>query len=152
MSKLSQLLKSDVKLAPSKELILNLICTSNYITEKNNLFFKQYDISAPQYNVLRILRGQMMKPINLSSIQERMVHKNSNAGRLIDKLLIKGLVERNICEENRRKIEIKITSNGISLLNQIDPSLDELESNSLSNLSNSEISLLNKLLEKIRVS
>jgi DNA-binding MarR family transcriptional regulator len=102
--------------------------------------------------VLRILRGQMMKPINLSSIQERMVHKNSNAGRLIDKLLIKGLVERNICEENRRKIEIKITSNGISLLNQIDPSLDELESNSLSNLSNSEISLLNKLLEKIRVS
>ncbi len=151
MSRLSEILKSDVVLSPSKELILNLICSCNYITEKNYLFFKSYDISAPQYNVLRILRGQKNNPINLSSIQERMVHKNSNAGRLIDKLLLKELVSRGVCKNNRRKIEVSITSKGLALLEKIDPELDKLEKLSLDNLSSNEVAILNELLEKIRI-
>ncbi len=151
MSKLSEILKSNIVLSPYKELILNLICTCNYLTEKNNSLFKQFDISAPQYNVLRILRGQKNNPINLSSIQERMIHKNSNAGRLIDKLLFKDLVSRNTCKENRRKIEIKITNKGLALLEKIDPDLDTLERSSLKNLSTGEIKILSELLEKIRI-
>ena len=152
MSRLSEILKSDVMLSPHKEVMLNLICTCNHVTEKNTVFFKEYGISAAQYNVLRILRGQKKNPINLSSIQERMVHKNSNAGRLIDKLLFKGYVSRNVCKENRRKIEIKITIKGLDLLQKIDPDLDNLEQLSLKNLSPKEISVLNGLLEKIRIS
>jgi DNA-binding MarR family transcriptional regulator len=99
---------------------------------------------------LRILRGQKGCPANLSAIQERMVHKNSNAGRLIDKLLLKGLVERNTCKENRRKIEVLITEKGLDLLSTIDPELDKLENKNLLNFTKEEATTLNKLLEKLR--
>ena len=150
MSNLSSILKSDAVLSLSKEVILNLLCTNNYITEKYAAFFKQFEITGPQFNVLRILRGQKGCPANLSTIQERMVHKNSNAGRLIDKLLLKGLVERNTCKENRRKIEVLITEKGLDLLSTIDPELDKLENKNLLNFTKEEATTLNKLLEKLR--
>jgi len=150
MSKLSSILKSDAVLPLSKEVVLNLLCTSNYIAEQYTLFFKQFEITGPQYNVLRILRGQKGIPANLSTIQERMVHKNSNAGRLIDKLLLKSLVERNTCKLNRRKIEVIITQKGLDLLSDIDPELDELECNNLTGFTKEEMTTLNKLLEKLR--
>jgi DNA-binding MarR family transcriptional regulator len=150
VNKLSAILKSNVTLSPSKEVILNLICTCNLIVDKNAIFFKTFKITAPQYNVLRILRGQKLKPINLSLIQDRMVHKNSNAGRLVDKLVLKNLVERNICKSNRRKVEILITSKGLDLLELIEPKLINLENKNLNALSDNEISTLNLLLEKLR--
>ena len=116
MSKLSNILKSNANLSESKQLVLNLLCTNNHVADQYAIFFKSQGLTASQYNVLRILRGQNGKPANLSTIQERMVHKNSNAGRLIDKLLIKGFVERNQCEVNRRKIEVRITNSGLQKL------------------------------------
>jgi len=150
MSKLSSILKSNAVLPLSKEVVLNLLCTSNYISEKYTVFFKEYEITGPQYNVLRILRGQKGSPANLSTIQERMVHKNSNAGRLVDKLLLKDLVGRNTCKENRRKIEVIITQKGLELLTCIDPELDKLENKNLMRLTKEEAAILNSLLEKLR--
>jgi|TARA_B110000014_G_C20068786_1_gene557188 DNA-binding MarR family transcriptional regulator len=150
MNKLSSILKSNVILNPTKEVILNLICSCNYIIDKNAVFFKKFKITAPQYNVLRILRGQKLNPINLSQIQERMVHKSSNAGRLVDKLVLKGLVVRSTCRENRRKIEIIITKKGLDLLELIEPELSNLENQNLSSLTDIEVLTLNSLLEKLR--
>jgi len=150
MNKLSDILKSNAFLPLSKKVSLNLICTNNVFSEKYNLFFKHFDISGPQYNVLRILRGQKGKPANLSTIQERMVHKNSNASRLIDKLLNKALVERKQCENNRRKIEIVITKKGLFLLDKIEPKLNDLELSNTNNLTENELQTLNILLEKLR--
>jgi len=134
----------------AKEVILNVLCTNNYISEKYTLFFKKFEITGPQYNVLRILRGQKGVPANLSTIQERMVHKNSNAGRLVDKLMTKGLVERCVCAKNRRKIEVSITEKGLAKLNEIDPEMDSLEKEGLKSLSDEEAVTLNELLEKLR--
>lgn len=150
MSKLSDILKSDAILPISKQIALNLLCTNNYVVEQHATFFKTHDITGPQYNVLRILKGQKGIPANLSTIQERMVHKNSNAGRLIDKLLLKGMVERSVCAKNRRKVEIVITQAGLDKLNNIGPGLEELEQNGIKNLSVKEAKLLNELLEKLR--
>lgn len=150
MSKLSEILKSNASLPLAKEVVLNILCTNNYISEKYTLFFKKFEITGPQYNVLRILRGQKGVPANLSTIQERMVHKNSNAGRLVDKLLKKELVERCVCAKNRRKIEISITKKGLAKLNEIDPEMDSLEKEGLKNLSVDEAVTLNELLEKLR--
>jgi len=150
MNKLSEILKSNASLPLAKQVVLNILCTNNYISEKYTLFFKKFEITGPQYNVLRILRGQKGVPANLSTIQERMVHKNSNAGRLIDKLLTKELVERCVCAKNRRKIEISITKQGLAKLNEIDPEMDSLEKEGLKNLSVEEAVTLNKLLEKLR--
>lgn len=150
MSKLSEILKSEAELSLSKQLVLNLLCTNNHFTEQYASFFKEHDITGSQYNVLRILRGQKGIPANLSTIQERMVHKNSNAGRLIDKLLIKGFVERNQCEVNRRKIEVRITNSGLQKLLDIAPDLEKIEEYGVRNLSIEEIKTLNSLLEKLR--
>lgn len=150
MNKLSEILKSEAKLPLSKQLVLNLLCTNNYIAERYTCFFKTHDITGPQYNVLRILRGQKGKPANLTTIQERMVHKNSNAGRLVDKLLEKGYVERKICEKNRRKIEVIITTKGKHKLESINPGLEALEEKGVDKLSIEEIKTLNSLLEKLR--
>jgi len=150
MNKLSDILKSNASLPLAKEVILNVLCTNNYISEKYTLFFKKFEITGPQYNVLRILRGQKGVPANLSTIQERMVHKNSNAGRLVDKLMTKGLVERCVCAKNRRKIEVSITEKGLAKLNEIDPEMDSLEKEGLKSLSDEEAVTLNELLEKLR--
>ena len=120
------------------------------ITDKFNEIIKPYDLSSEQYNVLRILRGQKGSPANMSIIQERMLSKNSNTTRLIDKLLLKELVTREVCPNNRRKIEILITNKGLELLKILDPKVAENENQFAENLSNDEKIKLNALLEKYR--
>jgi DNA-binding MarR family transcriptional regulator len=148
--KLKDVLKSDAPLPLAKQTAINFFVTNNIFMEKYTSFFKQYDISLQQFNVLRILKGQKGKPANLATIQERMVHKNSNTTRLIDKLITKGLVQRSICPENRRKVEIIITQNGLDLLEIINPKLDALEDTIMEPLSTTEAETLNILLEKLR--
>jgi len=77
-----------------------------------NAVTKDFDVSIQQFNVLRILNGAKENTVNLNYIQSRMIHKMSNTTRLIDKLVDKGLVSREICKENRRKIEVKISQKG----------------------------------------
>lgn len=143
-------IKSTIMLSITKKVMLNLTFTKNFIGDKFNEILKPFDISMEQYNVLRILRGQKGKPINMQDIQERMVTKNSNTTRLIDKLLLKEMVERNICPANRRKIEIIIVQKGLDVLSELDPLIENYENDITKNLSETELEELNNLLEKIR--
>ncbi|WP_320815746.1 MarR family winged helix-turn-helix transcriptional regulator [Flavobacterium sp.] len=143
-------IKSTIKLSVTKKVILNLTFTRNYIGDKFSDLLKPFGISSEQYNVLRILRGQKGNPLNMQDIQERMVTKNSNTTRLIDKLLIKDMVIRNTCPNNRRKIEIKITGNGLNILSKLDPIIEKYDTIFTEKLSNKELETLNELLEKIR--
>lgn len=124
--------------------------TQNVVAEKFYEVLKPYDLSGEQYNVLRILRGQKGKPANMCVIQERMVTKNSNTTRLIDKLLLKDLVTRNVCPNNRRKMEVLITDKGLALLEELEPVVLAHEQLFAQNLSKEEIIQLNNLLEKFR--
>jgi DNA-binding MarR family transcriptional regulator len=99
---------------------------------------------------LRILRGQKGKPANMSVIQERMIAKNSNTTRLIDKLLLKEMVTRKECPDNRRKIEILITQKGLDILEELDPLVVRHENDFAKKLTPKELELLNELLEKYR--
>lgn len=134
----------------SKKIILNVLYTQNVITENFNEILKPYDISGEQYNVLRILRGQKGNPANMCMIQERMLAKTSNTTRLVDKLLLKELVTRKVCPENRRKIEVLITQKGLDVLKELDPKVTQHEESFSKNLNAEEINLLNQLLEKYR--
>ena len=145
--KIEEIIKSNVALKDAKKVILNVMYTQNVVNDKFNEILKPYDLSGEQYNVLRILRGQKGNPANMCIIQERMLAKNSNTTRLIDKLLLKDLVTRNVCPDNRRKIEVLITQKGLDLLTELDPKVDEHEKLFANNLSEDEITLLNKLLE-----
>jgi DNA-binding MarR family transcriptional regulator len=148
--KIEEVLKSTVPMDVSKKIILNVLYTQNVLTESFNEILKPYEISGEQYNVLRILRGQKGNPANMCVIQERMLAKTSNTTRLVDKLLLKELVTREVCPENRRKIEVLITQKGLNVLKELDPKVTEHEESFSNNLSTDEIMLLNQLLEKYR--
>ncbi len=132
---------------PSRTLI-HLMLVNNKIVEHITWALKPFGVSLQQFNVLRILRGQGEQPANLSTLNERMVSKMSNTTRLVDKLLSKGLVDRSICEANRRKVEITITEEGLDLLEQMDKVMHKTEAELVSDLSQAELKELNTLLDK----
>ena len=148
--KIEEEIKSTVVMDLAKKVLLNISFTRNVISDKFQELIKPYDLSGEQYNVLRILRGQKGKPANMSVIQQRMIAKNSNTTRLIDKLLLKEMVTRKECPANRRKIEILITQKGLDILNKLDPFIIEHENYFAEKLTNTELQQLNNLLEKYR--
>ncbi len=149
--RIEEIIKLNTAMDDAKKVLLNLMYTQNVIADKFNELLKPHDLSSEQYNVLRILRGQKGFPANMCLIQERMIAKNSNTTRLIDKLLLKELVTREVCPENRRKIEVQITKKGIDLLEELDPKVVAHEKEFSNNLSSQEIEQLNNLLEKYRI-
>lgn len=150
--KIEEIIKSNTEMSLAKKTLLNMMYTQNCTAERFNEVLKAYDLSAEQFNVLRILRGQKGNPANMSVIQERMIAKTSNTTRLVDKLLLKELCTRKVCTVNRRKIEVFITVKGLDLLAEIDPKIDDFESKWVENLTTEELQTLNNLLEKLRTS
>jgi len=148
--RIEDIIKSSMEMDPSKKVVLNILYTQNVVHEDFNEILKPYDLSGEQYNVLRILRGQKGNPANMCVIQERMLAKTSNTTRLVDKLLLKELVTREVCPENRRKIEVLITKKGLAVLEVLDPQVIAHELRFASNLTAAELEQLNSLLEKYR--
>ena len=134
---------------PYSKAIINLLYTNSYIVSHQSRFFKSYGISAEQYNVLRILRGQHPEPISVSSIQERMLNKMSNASRLVEKLTQKGLAIRTECPTDRRQVDVTISSEGLSLLGTLEEGVMSLNREIL-HLNPKELEALSNLLDKAR--
>ncbi len=148
--KIEEIIKSNSVISNEKRTVLNIMFTQNIVADAFNDILRTFDLSVEQFNVLRILRGQKGKPANMCVIQERMIAKTSNTTRLVDKLLLKGLVNRVVCEQNRRKMEITITEKGLQLLTELDPKIEAHELLFANNLTNQELEYLNELLEKYR--
>lgn len=150
--KLEEAIKINAPISLTTKTVINLMYTTRLIEEALVEVLKPYEITIQQYNVLRILRGQKGAPANLSTIQERMIDRNSNTTRLVDKLIKKGLVKRQVCKANRRKVEIFITEEGTSLLITLDPITEANNSNILSALTNETLEQLNNNLDTLRTS
>ena len=132
-----------------QEVIVNVLFTSGWLGNLHNQFLKPHGISQQQYNVLRILRGQHQEPASIGLITERMLDKNSNASRLVDKLLAKDLVERTVSKADRRQKDILITAKGLALLEQLDAEMHGFEQQ-FHTLSVEEAQTLSALLDKLR--
>ncbi|MCU0423652.1 MAG: MarR family transcriptional regulator [Bacteroidia bacterium] len=132
-----------------QKLVINLMYTLSWLTGEQHRYFKQYGISSQQYNVLRILKGQHGKPSSVGLIQDRMLDKNSNASRLIEKLKLKNLVDRTACPSDRRQVDVVITEAGLQLLEEINKSDKQLHQIT-ENLSDEEKKLMSDLLDKLR--
>jgi DNA-binding MarR family transcriptional regulator len=128
---------------------LNVLVTANDLTTKLNEFFKGYGITRQQYNVLRILRGQHPKPATVFTIRDRMLDKMSDASRIVERLRVKELVHREDSDIDKRTVHVTITMGGLELLKSIDPKITELEK-PFHAISVEEVTLLNKMLEKVR--
>jgi DNA-binding MarR family transcriptional regulator len=129
--------------------VVNILFTGSWLYNLNASRFKPYDITPEQYNVLRILRGSHPKPMMLADITSRMIDKSSNATRLVEKLRAKGFLKREICEDNRRQVDIFITEKGLSVLKKIDQESAEWLSK-LKSISKAEAAELNRILDKLR--
>lgn len=128
---------------------INVMFTSGWLYNRNASYLKPHGITPEQFNVLRILRGSQPTKMMLSDITSRMIDKSSNCTRLVEKLRIKGLVSREICKNNRRQVDIGITTKGLSLLTKVDKDGEQWIS-SLKTISQAEAKELNRILDKLR--
>jgi DNA-binding MarR family transcriptional regulator len=134
---------------PHQKAVINLLYTANWLIDKNNSFFKEFGITNQQFNILRILRGQHPKKISGAEIKSRMIDKNSDVSRLLDRLIAKKLIEKSQCPNDKRAADVMITQSGLDLLELIDKKMDQTDS-AVMNLSSQEAEQLSLLLDKSR--
>src|SRR6185436_4387986 len=127
---------------------VNLIYTYNWAMERAKRFFEKADLTMQQYNILRILRGAG-KPLSTLQIRQRMLDKMSDTSRIVDRLVVKGLVKKNTCPEDKRLVDVSISDKGKKLLEKFDKCEAEMDA-VFGSLTEAEVKTLNKILDKIR--
>ena len=129
---------------------INLIYTASWINTQMNPIWKNFDLTAQQFNVLRILRGAKPNPVSVKEITEKMLDRSSNASRLVDKLLDKKLVERSISTNDRRRVEIIISKKGLAVINEVSVILEEKTQTIFKKISKGEAKEINRILDNLR--
>jgi DNA-binding MarR family transcriptional regulator len=132
----------------ARKALVNIIYTGHIITSSLDDYFDGFGLSQKQYNVLRIVRGAKGK-ISTAQVKDRMMVKNADASRIVDRLIQKGLLSKCPNSTDRRQVSIELTSNGKLLLEKIDKELHFIDG-TIKNLSNEELDRLNQLLDKLR--
>jgi DNA-binding MarR family transcriptional regulator len=127
---------------------VNIMFTDGWIRDKFSCTLKPFDLTNQQYNVLRILRGSNPQPLSTSAIRDRMLDKMSDASRIVDRLFKKGLVSKETCGSDKRLVDVGITKEGLSVLEQIDGSVQF--NNLLDAITEAEAAELNRILDKAR--
>jgi DNA-binding MarR family transcriptional regulator len=128
---------------------VNILFSANWLNEQIKVFLLEEDITPQQYNILRILRGSN-KPISTLQIRDRMLDKMSDTSRIVDRLLLKGLVEKKISCTDKRLVDVNIAKKGLALIERLDQKNDLLDG-ILNQLNNDEVVILNDLLDKMRI-
>jgi DNA-binding MarR family transcriptional regulator len=127
--------------------VVNLIYTSSWLQNKQQEFFKTFGITGQQFNILRILKGQFPKSISGTEIKSRMLDRNSDVSRLLDRLAAKHLISKQTCPNDKRASDVLITSDGIALLNEVSKTQNQ---DRVLSLSEEEAGRLSDLLDKAR--
>ena len=129
--------------------VVNLLFTVSWLKDQTRAIFDPEEITPQQFNILRILRGSHPKPLSTQAIRDRMLEKMSDTSRIVDRLIVKGLVKKVTCESDRRLVDVQITDKGRKLLERIDLKENEMDE-IVKGLNESEAKELNLLLDKIR--
>lgn len=129
--------------------MVNLIYTSSQVLTKLSEVTESYGITRQQYNVLRILRGQYPGAASINEIKDRMLDRMSDCSRLADRLASKALIKKSNCPSDKRSVDITITSEGLELLDRMEPAISAIES-LFSSFSQGEVNRFNEMLDRIR--
>lgn len=127
---------------------INLLFTASWISDRHQKFLKPYGITGQQFNILRILKGQHPKSISATNLKSRMMDKNSDVSRLLDRLTTKELIEKKVCPSDKRAADVFITNKGLKLLADLDKRQKEFDNVLM--LSEIEAQQLSELLDKCR--
>lgn len=134
---------------PHLKAIINIELTNGWQCNIQDNFFKSYQLSHQQYNIMRILRGQYPEGVSVNDIKRRMIDKMSNVSRLVEKLKQKGYVERVECASDRRVVFVHLTDTGLSILAEIDETIG-INLAAFSRITIAEAEELSRILEKLR--
>jgi DNA-binding MarR family transcriptional regulator len=127
---------------------INIIYTANWLNEKMGQILSTEDITQQQYNILRILRGSDA-PLSTLKIRERMLDKMSDTSRIVDRLIVKDLVEKTACVKDKRLVDITVTKKGLQLLEKLDALNEQIDS-ILKGVTEKEATTINQILDKLR--
>jgi DNA-binding MarR family transcriptional regulator len=133
---------------PLQKAVLNLLYTTSWMQGKQKDIFKTFGITLQQFNILRILRGQHPNSTSATEIKSRMLDKNSDVSRLLDRLLAKKVITKRVSSNDKRAADVNLTEEGLELLKAIDKKQHQIDSVLL--LSDDEALLLSDLLDKSR--
>jgi len=147
--KLQEALKTDRFRNEQHKATLNVLYTAYWFKSHLNVVFKEYGITEEQFNVMRILRGKHPEQMCVRDIASRMLEKNSNVPRIVDRLVTKDMVKRENSREDKRETLISLTAKGIAQLEKVSKEV-ETKTNKIINLSGDEADQLHNLLEKLR--
>ena len=129
--------------------VINVSYTYNWISNILRNRLEKHNITQQQFNILRILRGQLPNPSTVNLLKERMIDKMCDASRMVDRLVQKELVTRCTNSKDRRAVDIYISEEGLKVLAQIDREL-KLGDILRHNISEEEAAVLSNLLDKLR--
>lgn len=135
--------------SPTQEAMLNLIVSANFVRELSERVVEKYELTMPQYNVLRILKGVHPEGHPRCEIASRMLDRAPDVTRILDRLVEKEVVERERDGSDRRHSIARITKKGIRLLEQMDPEMSETLAGIAQRLSDDECAELSRICEKI---
>ncbi len=127
---------------------VNLMYTHGWYSDQMKRFFKKFNLTPKQYNILRILKGAKQS-VSTSFIRERLLDKMSDVSRIVDRMHDKQLLTKTVSKEDKRLVDVQLTDRASDLLNTIKADFEELE-NVFQNLSCEEARQLNFLLDKLR--
>ena len=128
--------------------LINLLYTASWLQSRQQDFFKPYKITAQQFNILRILKGQHPKSISATEIKTRMLDRNSDVSRLLDRLVAKELITKKTCPNDKRATDVNITETGLALLNSLEKNQAEMDG--VLCINEEEAAQLSQLLDKCR--
>jgi DNA-binding MarR family transcriptional regulator len=129
--------------------VVNMLYTYGWISDILKSRLSKEHVTLQQFNILRILRGQYPGPATINLLKERMLDKMSDASRIVERLVQKGLVTRCINQKDRRAVDIVINEKGLELLKKLDPVITPIDVMK-ANLTEDEARQLNSLLDKLR--
>lgn len=133
---------------PFQKAVINLLFTASWLQTKHQDFFKSAGITNQQFNILRILKGQHPKSTSATEIKSRMLDKNSDVSRLLDRLVLKKFITKQVCPNDKRAADITITKEGLAILAELDKRQTEIDR--VLNLTEAEAKQLSDLLDKGR--
>lgn len=148
--KLEEEIKQSKFESPYQKAIINIIYTANWLRDQQMEVFKAFDVLPQHYNALRIIKGKHPNPCSPGEIKEVMLDKGNDVTRLVDKLVKKGLVKRNLCESNRRKVDIIITEKGLTFIKELNDPMKKHLSLMKKTVSEKEAEHISDILDKLR--
>ena len=131
------------------KVVINISYTYGWINNYMRPEFEKFKLTQQQFNILRILRGQYPKPATVNLLKERMIDKMSDASRIVDRLVQKGLVSRCTNARDRRAVDIRISEEGLAVLEKMDSTF-KTKDLFKQNLTDDEAAQLSYLLDKMR--